>query len=45
MEKCRNPWHKECQGNEIEVYIQVRGEKIPICRHCWSVIAEQDLEW
>jgi hypothetical protein len=45
MERCRNPWHGECKGNDTEVYIQVAGEKLPICRRCWSRMAEKDLEW
>ena len=45
MERCRNPWHDVCRNSDIEVYIQIRGEKVPICRRCWGRIAEKDLEW
>ena len=45
MEHCRNPWHKECKGNDIEVYILFRGERLPICRRCWTRLAEKDMEW
>ncbi|MGQ9507108.1 MAG: hypothetical protein ACUVTB_04515 [Candidatus Bathycorpusculaceae bacterium] len=45
MDHCKNPWNKECKSNDIEVYILLRGEKLPICRRCWSKIANKDLEW
>jgi hypothetical protein len=45
MERCRNPWNKECKNGDIEVYIVFKGNKLPICRRCWSKIAEKDLEW
>ncbi|MGB9958899.1 MAG: hypothetical protein ACPLKQ_00030 [Candidatus Bathyarchaeales archaeon] len=45
MERCKNPWNRECQNEDIEVYIFFRGDKLPICRSCWSKIAEKDLEW
>lgn len=45
MERCQNPWNKECGSNDIEVYIMIKGEKRPICRQCWSKIADKDLEW
>jgi hypothetical protein len=45
MERCQNPWHKDCRSNDIEVYIIVKGEKRPICRRCWGKIADKDLEW
>jgi hypothetical protein len=45
MERCRNPWNKECKNDDIEVYIVFKGDKLPICRRCWSKIAEKDLEW
>ncbi|MEM2419786.1 MAG: hypothetical protein QXL38_02220 [Candidatus Bathyarchaeia archaeon] len=40
-----NPWDKGCRNEDIEVYIVFKGEKLPICRRCWSKIAEKDLEW
>jgi hypothetical protein len=45
MEHCKNPWNKECKSSDIEVYILFGGEKLPICRRCWSRIANKDLEW
>jgi hypothetical protein len=45
MERCKNPWHKECKGSDIEVYIQMKGEKLPICKRCWGKIADRELEW
>ncbi|MCK4313227.1 hypothetical protein KAW04_00520 [Candidatus Bathyarchaeota archaeon] len=45
MERCRNPWNKECKSANIEVYIFHKGTKRPICRRCWSQIAKKDLEW
>lgn len=45
MERCRNPWRKDCKENDIEVYIHIKGEKLPICRTCWDKIADKDLEW
>ena len=45
MEHCKNPWHRECKDGNIEVYILFRGERLPICRRCWSRIVDKDLEW
>jgi len=45
MERCKNPWNGECKGRDIEVYILFKGERLPICRRCWSKIANKDLEW
>jgi len=45
MERCKNPWNKECNNSDIEVYIIFRGEKIPICRCCWDKIATANVEW
>lgn len=45
MEHCRNPWHDECPNSDIEVYIEWKGEKLPICRRCWGRIADEDREW
>jgi hypothetical protein len=44
MEHCRNPWNKNCKSDDIVVYILVNGEKLPICRRCWSKIADKDWE-
>jgi hypothetical protein len=45
MECCCNPWNRECENQNIEVYILVEGKKRAICRHCWGKIAKEDLEW
>lgn len=45
MEHCKNPWHRDCKNGNIEVYILVKGERLPICRQCWIRIVDKDLEW
>lgn len=45
MEQCKNPWNKECKNDNIQVYIIVKGERVPICRRCWDRLADQDVEW
>lgn len=45
MEQCKNPWEKECRDEDIELYILFKGERLPICRQCWSKLAEKDVEW
>jgi len=45
VENCKNPWNGECRSTEIEVYIYYKGKLHPICRNCWSDIAEKDIEW
>jgi len=45
MEHCKNPWRDTCNSENIKLYIQVKGENLPICQQCWSKIAEQDEEW
>ncbi len=42
---CRNPWNGECKNTDIEVTIYYKKELLPICRSCWSKIAEKDLSW
>ena len=44
-EHCKNPWNGKCKCTEIELYIIYDGKKIPICRKCWSEIAEKEIEW
>lgn len=44
-ECCMNPWNGECGNTDIEVYVLFRGDKFPICRSCWSKIAESEIEW
>ncbi|MEM2118206.1 MAG: hypothetical protein QW386_04225 [Candidatus Bathyarchaeia archaeon] len=45
MERCKNPWNKECKNPNIEVYILFKGEKTPICKRCWNRLADKELEW
>ncbi|MCL1977534.1 MAG: hypothetical protein FWG55_05485 [Candidatus Bathyarchaeota archaeon] len=45
IEHCQNPWENACHGEQIKLYIQFKGEIIPICEQCWSKIADQDNEW
>jgi len=45
MEQCKNPWNHVCTCGDIKLYIQVRGENLPICQQCWNQIAEQDEDW
>ncbi|MGD6809052.1 MAG: hypothetical protein ACQCN3_05070 [Candidatus Bathyarchaeia archaeon] len=45
IEHCKNPWEDTCHSEQIKLYIQFKGEIIPICEHCWSKIADQDNEW
>jgi hypothetical protein len=44
-DSCKNPWNGKCSSTNIEVYIQYKDRILPICRHCWSEIAEKDIEW
>jgi len=44
-EHCRNPWNGKCRNTNIEVFIVYKGDRLPICRRCWSKIAETDIEW
>lgn len=45
MERCKNPWNGKCKNANIKLYIVFKGEKLPICRQCWSRMADRDLEW
>jgi len=45
VEHCKNPWNGKCRNTDIEVFIVYKGDRLPICRHCWSKIAESDVEW
>jgi len=44
-EHCRNPWNGKCRNTDIEVFIVYKGDRLPICKRCWSKIAETDIEW
>ncbi len=45
VEHCRNPWNGKCRNTDIEVFILYKGDRLPICRRCWSKIADSSLEW
>ncbi|MFB3890155.1 MAG: hypothetical protein ACE14S_11740 [Candidatus Bathyarchaeia archaeon] len=45
MEHCKNPWKNDCHSENITLYIVVKGEKLPICRQCWTSIADKEEEW
>lgn len=44
-ERCMNPWNGRCANTEILLYIFYEGERLPICRSCWEIIASKDIEW
>jgi len=44
-EYCQNPWNPDCESPDIELYIVYKSRKIPLCRSCWRIIAETELEW
>jgi hypothetical protein len=45
MERCKNPWKTTCKSGNIQLYIQFKGEKLPICRKCWSNLADKEVSW
>jgi hypothetical protein len=45
MEQCQNPWKDMCNSENIKLYIVVKGEKLPICKQCWTSIADKEMEW
>jgi len=45
VERCQNPWNGQCRSTDIELYIMHRGKQLPICRRCWSMLAEKPVEW
>lgn len=45
MEHCKNPWKNSCKNESIKLYIQMKGENLPICGQCWSKIADAEEEW
>lgn len=45
LEHCKNPWNESCTSEDIKVYIQLKGENVPICQHCWDKIADADGDW
>jgi hypothetical protein len=45
VEHCKNPWNGSCKNPNITLYILFKGEKLPICRQCWTVIADKEKEW
>ena len=44
-ERCRNPWNGRCRNTDVEVYILYKDSRLPICRRCWSKIADSNIEW
>jgi hypothetical protein len=47
-EVCLNPWkhgENKCQNGDIKLYIEVKGETIPLCSKCWDKIAVSEKEW
>jgi hypothetical protein len=44
-ESCKNPWNGKCDNTSIELYIRYKEKVLPICRRCWTQIAEKDVEW
>jgi hypothetical protein len=45
MEHCENPWKDTCNSENIKLYIMFNGEKRPICRQCWTNLADKEVEW
>jgi hypothetical protein len=45
IEKCKNPWKKDCEETDIQLYIQIKKEPLPICHSCWLKIADSKKEW
>jgi hypothetical protein len=45
LEHCQNPWRDTCNSENIKLYIMVKGEKLPICKQCWTSIADKEVEW
>ena len=45
LEQCQNPWKDTCSSENIKLYIMVEGEKLPICKQCWTNIADKEIEW
>jgi len=43
-DRCRNPW-KKCDRHDIVVFIDYKGDELPICERCWAEIAVSDHEW
>ena len=45
LEHCKNPWKHECKSENIKLYILFKGERLPICKQCWALIANKQVEW
>ena len=44
VEKCCNPFlKKKCNSTEVILYIT--ADHLPICKSCWSEIADKDYVW
>jgi hypothetical protein len=44
-EQCRNFLKLECDCTDIVLYIQLGSERLPICKKCWSELADLTVEW
>lgn len=45
-EHCANPFSKKkCGDTDIVLYIEFKGQRLPICRKCADKIMVSDLEW
>jgi hypothetical protein len=44
MEHCKNPLKEACKSEDIKLYIEMNGQKLPICQQCWNKIADLE-EW
>lgn len=45
QERCQSPLNPECGSRDIVVYIMFGGKRLPICRKCWEMLADSNLEW
>jgi hypothetical protein len=41
----QKPSKTKLHQEEIVVYIQIGQEKLPLCRQCWTEMAESNVEW
>jgi hypothetical protein len=46
QEICKNPFRKsKCESTDIYLYIEYKGDKLPICKKCWDELGDSDYEW
>jgi len=43
--QCCNPLKKQCENNDIVLYMQLGSERLPICKQCWHEMADLTIEW